>query len=293
MPKMILSPANPNRDYLNGCTARSAIVILLAVIVLLVSGSGSFAQGPGEDPGAGSQATRELSERHFLPFIGFQAEAGASSCSTIAGASYDALTVLPPPTDRPASNHADLNLGLRGYEPVMASRGYVWLDGPTDPLAPHLMELFAEPRIPEIKATYQVYDWDWECNCRAEPLQEPEATAMSVVATTLETVHVPDAGYEIGSGYEVLVLYAEPSRITLKYTRNDNVVAGYTLHIEGICVESGLLNLYDQLDAAGREQLPALRAGQAFARVASDRLTIAIRDTGQFMEPRSYKDWWQ
>ena len=279
----------------NVARVRLAAGVLLALIVLLASMTAALAQGPGDSSGPDSQPALgpELTERHFLPFIGFQAEGGALSCSTIAGASYDALPVLPPPTDRPASNHADLNLGLRGYEPVAAARGYVWLDGPTDPMAPHLMELFAEPRISDILATYQVYDWDWDCDCRAEPLREPEATAMSVAANALETVHVPDSGYEIGDGYEVLVLYAEPNRITLKYTRDDNVVSGYTLHIEGICVESRLLALYEQLDAAGRERLPALRAGQPFARVASDRLTLAIRDTGQFMEPRSYKDWWQ
>ena len=48
---------------------------------------------------------------------------------------------------------------------------------------------------------------------------------------------VPERGMIIGSGgYEVLVLYATNERITLKYTREDNVVSGYTLHVEGICV---------------------------------------------------------
>jgi hypothetical protein len=107
-----------------------------------------------------------------------------------------------------------------------------------------------------------------------------------------ETLHVPDSGYGIGSGYEVLVLYASESRITLKYTRDDNVLYGYTLHLEGICVEPNLLALYRARDAAGRDSLPALRPRQAFGRAASGEVGVVIRDTGAFMDPRSRNDWW-
>ena len=69
---------------------------------------------------------------------------------------------------------------------------------------------------------------------------------------------MPDSGRSIGSGYEVLVLYASPDRITLKYTPEENVVRGYTLHVENVCVEPNLLGLYQTLNGAGRSQLPAL-----------------------------------
>jgi hypothetical protein len=90
-----------------------------------------------------------------------------------------------------------------------------------------------------------------------------------------------------------LVLYAGQERLTLKYTGEDNVVAGYTLHIEGICVEPNLLALYEDMDAAGRSRLPALRTGQAFGRTYGDEVGIAIRDAGRFMDPRVRKDWWR
>jgi hypothetical protein len=106
-------------------------------------------------------------------------------------------------------------------------------------------------------------------------------------------VHVPDSGYTIGSGYEVLVLYAAEDRITLKYTRNDNVVHGFTLHLEALCVDPPLLSLYHSLNAAGRGQLPALRPGQAVGRAAGATVGVAIRDSGSFMDPRSRKDWWR
>jgi hypothetical protein len=71
-----------------------------------------------------------------------------------------------------------------------------------------------------------------------------------------------------------------------------NVVQGYTLHLEGLCVDPGLLASYRQWNAAGRGQLPALRAGQAVGRARAARVGVAIRDTGSFMDPRSAKDWW-
>ena len=101
------------------------------------------------------------------------------------------------------------------------------------------------------------------------------------------------SGYEIAPGYQVLVLYASQERITLKYTGEDNVVQGYTLHVENICVEPTLLALYETWNEAGRSSLPALRAGQAFGRARGGEIGVSIRDTGAFLDPRSRKDWWK
>ena len=100
-------------------------------------------------------------------------------------------------------------------------------------------------------------------------------------------------GYLEQSGYEVLVLYASPDRITLKYTPEDNVVRGYTIHIEDVCVEPSLLGLYQTLNQTGRRRLPALWAGQAFGRAKGDAIKVAIRDSGVFFDPRSRQDWWR
>ena len=109
---------------------------------------------------------------------------------------------------------------------------------------------------------------------------------------TGETLYLPDSGYDIGSGYEALVLYASEERITLKYTREDNVKEGYTIHVENVCVEPSLLALYRERNEAGRGDLPALRAGQPFGRARGAEIGVAIRDTGSFMDPRSRYDWW-
>jgi hypothetical protein len=224
----------------------------------------------------------------YLPFI-----AKAEVCQPIPDESYSDSPVNGAPTNPPAEEHADLNLAMRGYELTDAYAGLVDYSGGSDPNAPQLPGLFADDRTPTFSAVYQVYGWDWGCNCRGALITDPEVTLAGMAVTPGETIHVPDSGYTIGGGYEVLVLYATPERITLKYTPDDNVVYGYTLHVENICVEPRLLALYQTWNEAGRSRLPALRAGQAFGRALGSEIGVAIRDNGAFMDPRSRKDWWQ
>ncbi|MEW5720541.1 MAG: hypothetical protein AB1817_18095, partial [Chloroflexota bacterium] len=140
---------------------------------------------------------------------------------------------------------------------------------------------------------YRVNDWDWSCNCRAAPISDPEVTLLGVAVAPGESIRVPTAGSDIGGGNQVMVLYADAERITLVYTRNDNVTTGYAIHIEDIVIAPELLALYQQLNDAGRANLPALRAGQPFAQARGNEIKIAIRDAGAFMDPRSRKDWWR
>ncbi len=209
------------------------------------------------------------------------------------GESYGMLPVGSPPTDRPAERQADLNLSLRGQVPVSATLGLIDYDGDTDGGAPQLAGLFSDRRIPTFTAAFRVYDWNWDCECRGALLTDPEVTLIGMRTTPGELIHLPGAGQELGRGYQALVLYADPARIAVKYTRTDNVKHGYTLHMESVSVDSNLLALYRQANAAGRGELPALRAGQAFAMAASTEIRVAIRDTGTFMDPRSRKDWWR
>lgn len=220
-------------------------------------------------------------------------EPGPDPCAPIPGESYGALPIVGPPTDRPAAQHGDINLALRGYDPTSAERGLIDVSGPTDHQAPQLAGLFADKRTPAFSNVYRVNNWDWGRNARGGPITEFEVTLIGCAAKPGETIHVPDSGYSIGQGYEVLVLYADSQRITFKYTGEDSVVQGYAIHVEGVCVEPNLLALYEQMNAAGRRQLPALRAGQAFGRARGNEIQVAIRDTGRFMDPRTRKDWWR
>ncbi len=256
------------------CVMLLALFILMALLV--VKPRGILAQGPVQV---------------YLPIVSKRVAAGP--CSPIPGASYAALSVNPPPLDRPAEAHPDLNLGLRGYVPVEEARQLVDYGGESDAAAPQLAGLFADQRGPSLTATYRVREWDWAGGRPGAPISNPPVTMVGLAANAGETLHVPASGYTIGDGYEVLVLYVGADRITLKYTREDNVVQGYTLHVENICPEPGLLRLYNELASAGRQQLPALRAGQAFGRARGNQVGVAIRDHGSFMDPRSRKDWWR
>jgi hypothetical protein len=218
---------------------------------------------------------------------------GVDPCASIPGESYGTLPIVGRPTDRPAAQHGDLNLALRGYNITTAARGLINIGGPTDHQAPQLAGLFEDKRTPAIKNVYRVNNWDWGRNARSGPVTEFEVTLAGFAVTPGETIHVPDSGYSIGQGYEVLVLYADTNRITLKYTGEDSVVNGYAVQVEGVCVEPSLLALYQQMNAAGRGRLPALRAGQAFGRARGNEIQAAIRDTGRFMDPRTRKDWWR
>lgn len=54
----------------------------------------------------------------------------------VPGVSYGSFPIIPPPTDRPAEEHADLNLALRDYELVTADLELQDYGGDTDPNAP-------------------------------------------------------------------------------------------------------------------------------------------------------------
>jgi hypothetical protein len=195
--------------------------------------------------------------------------------------------------DRSAEQHPDINLAVRGYEVTDAYLGLVDYGWDGDPNAPQLTTLFADRRVPDFTSLYQVYDWDWSCNCRGDLLTAYDVTLAGIGATSGEVLHLPDSGYNIGDGYEALVLYATEERITLKYTREDHVVFGYTLHMENVCVEPSLLALYRAWNNTGRTEYPALRGGQPLGRALGGEVGVAVRDAGTFMDPRSRRDWWQ
>lgn len=214
-------------------------------------------------------------------------------CAAIAGQNYGTLPIVGPPTDRPADKHGDINLALRGYEKTGAKAGLIDMSGPTDHRAPQLASLFADKRTPEFTAVYRVNNWDWGRNARGNPVTDFEVSLAGLKVAPGEVIGVPKADYDIGQGYQVLVLYASQERITLKYTGEDSVVSGYAIHVDGVCVEPGLLALYQKMNAEGRRKLPALRAEQPLGRARGPEIQVAIRDTGRFMDPRVRKDWWR
>jgi hypothetical protein len=211
---------------------------------------------------------------------------------------------------RPAWNHADKNLALRGYAATSPARQELVNYGSDDPTRPpQFATLFSPRRVPPLVGFYRVHHWNWADSpnpgIRGAPITNPEVTALGLGTTPGEVLRVPESGYDIGGdpAMEVLVLFADEDSIALRYTRDDSSApAGYTLHIDNICTDPNLLALYNSLDDPGGPRyqypikfydLPNLPAGKPIGIARDAEVVVAITDTGSFMDPRSCNEWWQ
>jgi hypothetical protein len=177
---------------------------------------------------------------------------------------------------------------------------------------PQFATIFDPYRVPELVNFYQVYGWIWaespDPGSRGESITSPPVTALGLGTAVGEVLRVPTSGYDIGGGMEVMILYADEDTVALRYTREDSSgSAGYTVHIDNICVDPNLLELYETLDDPNGPRyvyvapedrpysydLPNLAAGQAIGVAREEEIVVAIVDTGTFLDPRSCNDWWQ
>ena len=267
------------------------MLLLVASLALLVLGLTSLVSPAPSRAATGHSV--------YLPSVSAAAAVPWSSlgCQAIPGASFSSIPIVPPPTNPPAAQHPDINLDLRGWLQTSSTLGLVTYNsggGGPDPNAPQLASLFVDDRVPTFSHVYQVYNWNWTTNTRGTVDTDWPVTLAGMAVSPGEIINLPSSGYRIYQNvYQAMVLYATQDQITLKYTRDDNVVYGYTIHVDGVCVEPSLLALYNQLNAAGRAELPALVGGQALGRANASEIQVTIRDTGVFMDPRSHNDWWQ
>jgi hypothetical protein len=215
---------------------------------------------------------------------------------TPTGASYNLIPVeATPPINPPVEQNPDFNLAARGWVTVNAPRTLWDYNGGFDPNSPQLYGLFVGARTPAFSSTHLVNDWDG--TRILPPRTEFPVTLLGMATTTNELLLLPGRGPDIYQGvYHAMVLYASESRITWTYTRFGYISSpsgGYGVHVENVCVDPNLVALYRAADAAGRGQLPGLAGGQPFGRARSGEILVAIRDSGNFMDPRSRKDWWR
>ena len=229
--------------------------------------------------GTASVTVRAILYRVYLPLVSRPPD----PCRPISGASYSSLFVVTP-TNPTAENDPGFNIGLLGWELTDADKGLVDY-GVGDTKAPKFYYLFADLRTPDFSNVYRLYEGDGTLNT------EWPVTVVGLAVTTDEIIHTPDSGYDIQYGYDAMVIYASRERIALNYTRGDNLL-GYTVYVDGICVEPSLLALYAQLDAADRYDLPVVRGGQAIGRAWNTEVRVAVRDTGTALDPRGL-DWWR
>jgi hypothetical protein len=232
----------------------------------------------------------------------------AASCPTTSEASFDLIPIEGQPrSDHPDFLHADLNLSLRGYRLISETLQLEFYNGATDPDAPQLHGLYEPNRLPIIRAVYQINNWIWDAQqcggnprgCRGAPVDDFWPVTMVGLATVPgDPIYLPERRSQIyGGGFTSMVLYADERQIALGYTRRDSVSAGYTIHLQNICVDANLLALYRSQKSSGGWRasgfLPAVRNNQALGIAAGREIVVAVRDVGSFMDPRSQKDWWK
>lgn len=227
---------------------------------------------------------------HFLPVVAAGVQ-GPINCD-LPKENYGSLSVHGSPQTGDPETDENMNLGYRGYEPTNAALKLVRLGPVWDKKAPQLPGMFADERTAEMSGAYQRYRWDPDCDCPKDTYSPWDVTVLGLAVKLGEKIFTPDSGYDIGSGYEYQVMYAGDSGITLYIGRDDDF-NGYVVHIEDICIDPDLVQLYRKLHVAGRKELPALRGHQAFGRAYGDEIKVAVRDTGHFLDPRSRNDWWQ
>ncbi len=280
------SPVSPNRSAQGsriGRLLRKALVLICLLPALRYGNGSVFAQTP--------PIPLPLQEQEilFLPLV--------VGPSYVSQRDVAVVPVVGPPVSRPAPYNADLNLALRSFSPASAPLTLVDYGGETDGDPPQLATLLNPSRIPALVATYRVFDWNWDCGpdgCRGNPIEWPPVTLLGLGAENGEPIYLPARRAEMyAGGYIAMVLYADPTRLTLKYGREDSPASGYVVHLENLAVDPAIVRRYEEMDRAGRAELPALCNGDLLGWAASSEVMVAVRDTGCFMDPRSRKDWWQ
>jgi hypothetical protein len=291
--------------------------IVLTLLCALAICLASQPRARAADPAGPSRPTSDA--QVYLPLVlGPTPPVPPFACPSSSTNSYASGTAYQYDLDdpvRPAQAHADKNLALRGYTPntdagLRRELVNYGTDDPTRP--PQLATLFQPARVPPLSGFYRVHDWNWspspEPGAPGAPLTTWPVTALGLQVTPGEALLVPESAYDIGQGYEVIVLYADERRVALRYAREDSAGAhGYTVHVDGLCTDPNLLALYLELDAAAGPRylyrppnqrpyaypLPVLPAGKPLGVGRGSEVVVAIVDTGSFMDPRSCKEWWQ
>lgn len=245
----------------------------------------------------------------------------AVSCPTTSSRTYKIGTMRRYQQDykRPAYNHPDKTLYMRGPKSASGTLGFVNFGKTQDKKAPQLATLFQPTRVPKFTALYKVPQWNWgtppqpgsalstfETHALPSGYSGNNVTVLGVQTTPGELLRSPTSGYNLGSpwGKGAAILYADSTNdhaITLHFTREDSIAKGYSVQIQGVCVDPNLLKAYNARDVwnSGARYtkksfpLPGLTAGQVFGVAMGTEIRLVVRDNGSWMDPRDMNDWWR
>ncbi len=278
--------------------------LIAALFLSATAGLPGLAQADPQPPPAAPEA---LTPRVRLPII-----LRPTACPATSGNSYTSGIMYQYDTDnpvRPAWNHADKNLDLRGYSATSGTKALINIgrDPNETSQPPQLATLFSPARVPTISTLYRVNNWNWATSpnpgTRGTPITNPAVTLLGLATTPGEQLHASTHGRNIGNDFGLggsMVIYADANSVTLHFTREDSAARGYTVHVDNICTDPNLLALYNALDGGARYaypspgyNLPGLTAGKVFGTARGAEIGVALVDTGAFMDPRSCLEWWE
>ncbi|TNE43628.1 MAG: hypothetical protein EP343_32960 [Deltaproteobacteria bacterium] len=209
---------------------------------------------------------------------------------------YKAIPFMGKKTDRDPSQHADLNLKLRGWQLVQGeATSLQTYNSPADPDPPKLASMFAKKAFPGIINNYQMGAWDWSKNAKNGWINTTFWKVHLVGFRTQpgEILKLPSRNTEIYPGsYKALVLFMDDDSITFNFVREDSVANGFAVHVQGVNIAVDLRRLYTAHADRASGKLPALTSEQPFGTALGNEVKVSIRDRSLFMDPRSKKDWW-
>ncbi len=203
------------------------------------------------------------------------------------------------------ANDPDINIELREWgspknlldpTPGIISKYHFGSDAEIDPKAPQLDTVISGVKVPHFSNLFQLNQYEGPSSG-----QIPADGASNWGVTLAEfpnngDVLVPESGYDLGGGYQAIVLYAENGKVTLNYTLGQGgttgspIEIGYTVHVLQMNIDPALQDLYNR--AKSQNKYVALPCGYKIGTTGGHTL-VSIRDSGTFMDPRSGYDWWQ
>ncbi len=254
-----------------------------------VGGRTGQATPPAEEAGAiGAPMPGAAESTPGTPAVALAPTPTATSLSAPTSTNTYELIPLEGERDkRPAPKHADLSLKLREPQPVEAELSLVTVEGGGSNEPPQLSGIVP----PNFVATYTLHDWDWSCDCKKGLIDNPwgNVAIVEIATTPGQPVFIPRRRSDIFQGkYYAVVLYATQDSLTFVYSREGTVANAYSVHYEGLQVDPNLLAQYRESEG---NQLPGLTLDTPVG-ITTDKLKVAIRDRGTFMDPRSKGDWW-
>lgn len=281
-------------------------MVYLALVVLSIQQLPAFAAFVGLPLTASLQPTpsfapalsTNLTPRAFLPIV------HSNPLCPATGETYTLIGVNGPYYKNNAltDENPDFRLSILGYVPVNEPLQLVsYGSGIPDPDPPRFPGIFAPERLPAFVAAYKRRDWNWN-ESGPPPYGTPgganndwPVSVLDLATVPGEFIHIPKRNAPNNpSGTVAMVLYVDEDEIAVHYGDQDRVDSGYVVYLLNFCVDPNLVALYRAQLSNGRRatgQLPAIRNGQRIGIANRNYVTVALRDTAMFMDPRD-RSWW-